>query len=877
MPDAPPTALLTSLALVLAFSCGKDKADPGPLQEDTAQLDPCDTPEVPAEATRRMGWQEDGTFISSGGRLVLPAGANLVLEGMPLDVVLHPDGTLAYVTIASSDKRRLLVMDLDLLEVVQQVDRSEAHTGLELSADATVLVATGGDDGTLEVFPVGEDGSLGEPALVDIAAALGEDLTVAGLALSPSGDTAWIGAYFQNLVVEIDLVSLSVTRSAELSTDAWDVAYVPGREELYVSDLGSDGVAVVDLSSFSEVATVGVSTSPAGLAVSSDGRTVYAAVSNGDTVVAVDTASRSVTLEARVAETDLLDEDGLPLPNSNVTSVWLDEASNRLFAARGSDNAVSVLAADTLELLGAFPVAMYPSDLELSADGRLVTVEYKGGGVGAGGGAKGLQDGSLTVIDVDGLDLVATTAEVSALYASPRERFPFECDGAFPVPVLPGQQSPIEHVILVVKENKTVDCLFGDMGEEVPGLTVDPENLRYPAETTPNQRALMKDFAFSDNFTSNTLESDSGHLILTATHLTHYTEWMWMETARNGGAVTWPTSDPTTPTVGNFFTHLVDQGVELQVYGEIVGMFVEAADGTQIIEHSDSDYPGGAFVNYAVPDQEKAEYLAERIAEGELATFSYVSFPNDHGNGTSTGSPTPESMVADNDVAVGILVDALSHSALWESSVVIVLQDDPQGCDDHVNAARTPLWVIGPWARRGYISPATADYHSVFATIEAILGVPPVGRPDAAAAPLWDMFTATPNLAPWTHIPRELPPEVNPMGVPGQELSDKLDFSGPDRNPELSPILDAYLLFKLGRITRQEAEERLTTEFLGAEEEDWEDYVEEAEEETFAFDRDFERYRAWARDHGLQEPERGLPQRKELLEDPDAAQDDDDD
>ena len=244
---------------------------------------------------------------------------------------------------------------------------------------------------------------------------------------------------------------------------------------------------------------------------------------------------------------------------------------------------------------------------------RAVIAAWRGGGIGPGEGAKGLQQGAVTVVELDGLDLDATTAEVMDQATSAADSFPYTCDGTFPVPTVAGQDRPIEHVVLIVKENKTLDCLFGDMGDEIPDLDVDASEQSYPDEATPNMRALIHQFNISDNFYTNALESDSGHILLTATHLTQYAEWMWMESSYDGTSFTWPIDDPSEPSVGTFFTHVLDSGLSLRTYGEIVGMFAETADGRTPMEYSDLDYPGGPVFNIGVSDVDKANYLAEEI------------------------------------------------------------------------------------------------------------------------------------------------------------------------------------------------------------------------------------------------------------------------
>ncbi|MCO4745357.1 MAG: SMP-30/gluconolactonase/LRE family protein [Proteobacteria bacterium] len=806
----------------------------GPTEVDVGQ-DPCFADDVPAEAERRFGWQDDGTFISIGGRLVMPAGPSLDLEHMPIDLVLSPDGATAYVVTVDRRTTALQVVDLDTLAVTQVLDRDNLHNGIVLDAAGTRLYVAGGADEGVEVFDIQSDGSLVEAGVIAVPGA-----TVAGLALSPDEQTLWTASFTDREAYALDTQTLTLSQTYSISTKGWDVAFVPQRNELYISDLNGSNVAVLDLASGTEVATLDLSMSPAGMAVSADGSTVFVAVSNGDRVAAIDTATASIRAEAQVTELDLLDEDGLPLPNSNVNSLWLE--GDRLYASRGSDNAVSVLDANTLDWLGAIPTAEYPTGLQVSSTGELVVAAYTGSGE---------QTGAVTRIDLDGLDLALAAEDVSDLYRSPIDRFGFECDGFFPIPTSPGQDSPIEHVILVVKENKTLDCLFGDL--EIDGLDVDPDSQRWDASLTPNQRALMQQFNASDNFYVDARESDSGHVFLTSAHLTHWVEWQWPETTRNSASLAWPLQDAAMPTVGNFFTHLYDHDKSFDIYGEIVGVSAAASDGTRMAEFTDPDYPGGPAVNYSATDEEKALYILEQIEDDGLADFTFVSFPNDHGAGTSPGIPSPESMVADNDRAVGVLVEGISHSGYWPSTVIIVLQDDPQGCGDHVNDSRSPLFVISPWAKRGYVSHTNTNFLSVFATMERILDVPPMGRPDAVAVPLWDFFQPTANVGGFTAIERE-PEVINQSSDLGADLT--FDFDGPDRDPRWGAFLDVYGKYTMGRITRAEADTLLTQPRMALDEEEWEELEEEAEEETFAFDKDWDWYQQWAADKGIELPQR---------------------
>ena len=187
----------------------------------------------------------------------------------------------------------------------------------------------------------------------------------------------------------------------------------------------------------------------------------------------------------------------------------------------------------------------------------------------------------------------------------------FECEGEFPVPTGPEKATPIEHVILIVKENKTFDCVFGDLDPDEHDVDVDPSLVRWGEQITPNLHALARRYAISDSFFVEAPNSDTGHLWLTATHLTEYVERVYLENDNLSISNGYPVTPPATPDVGNFFTHLMDLDVSLRIYGEIVGMLAQSKMGKGgVFQHSDAGYPGGKAAFVA-----RAKELAERYGD----------------------------------------------------------------------------------------------------------------------------------------------------------------------------------------------------------------------------------------------------------------------
>jgi hypothetical protein len=341
-------------------------------------------------------------------------------------------------------------------------------------------------------------------------------------------------------------------------------------------------------------------------------------------------------------------------------------------------------------------------------------------------------------------------------------------------------------VLVVVRENKTYDALLGDW----PRGDGDPEQCLYCGEETRNLRALLDFGASGDNYYSNAEVSLQGHYLLTAGIVNTWLEKHW--------PADWPLPieievflNPVSfPRSQFLFQNCLRNGVSFRVYGEAVGLGVDGlAFDERYVHWGPLDPP--VFWMFS----RDADKMAERIAEWEQGVFPSLLFmllPNDHHWGCTFPFPTPISMIADNDLATGMLIDWLSHSRYWSSSVVFIIEDDPQQGTDHVDAHRSILLVVSPWAKRGYVSPVHYSEANLHATIQHILGLPPLTVYDAVAQPMWDMFTNTPDYTPYTALPRTIPEEISLPGTNCAFASAGKNFLDPDEAEGLQEITRDY-------------------------------------------------------------------------------------
>ena len=786
--------LVPTLALGTMFACHTDRGG-----DETAPLPACEAESPAAESQIKVGVY-DGLVVLPDGRTLTPAGARTELGGFPADVAIastQSGRTVGLVTNAARNSRTLVVVDLASGALLSETTRTDAFPGIAV-ADQRIY-ASGGNSDRVDVYDLQEDGSLTPVQSLEVGA------YPTGLQLSADHTVLYVALFQDQAVVAFDVASGLQLRKFNLEFDAYGLALSPDGNTLWATGFGDQRVAAIDVES-SEVEHVSVGGNPAGVVVGADG-TAWVAVSNEDVVVALDGTSHAEIGRVDLRESAISSEDGV-LPGTSPSTLALAEDGATLYVTRAGDNAVGVIDIATLSVLGNIPTDWYPTGIAVRGD-TLVVSNGKGIGSGPnpdGVGASDHMTGTTNIIEYDAAQLPAWTAQVAENIAHPSTLAAFgDCVGTFPIPREPGDATPIEHVILLVRENKTYDSLLGDL--DLPEADRDDSLTQWPEYNTPNIHAIARTFTNHDNFYDNSESSVQGHLWLTSSFVSEYMERAWIEDYH--GVSTFADDSATVvgrPSFGTIFTHLIHHNVDMRNYGEIVGA-LDSVDGISVMSKTDLDYPG-TFFNTSVPDEEKAAYAAEQLfTRGDFPPFVYMLLPNDHGGGPYND----EVMMADNDYGTGLFLDALTKSPYWKNTVVFIVEDDPQSAVDHVDAHRSILMVVSPWAKRGHTSHVLTSYPSIFKTIEQILGVPPMNRYDAMATPLYDAFTSVPDYSVYDVVPRNYdnngvpvgptPPPRPPVDPVAKRLADEarrcLDLSGPDRNPFL---LDIQYADRFGRL-----------------------------------------------------------------------------
>jgi hypothetical protein len=372
-------------------------------------------------------------------------------------------------------------------------------------------------------------------------------------------------------------------------------------------------------------------------------------------------------------------------------------------------------------------------------------------------------------------------------------------------PLRPG--GPIKHVFYIVKENRTYDQVLGDD----PRGDGDPKLNLFGSQVTPNVHALVQRFPLLDHVFANSEASIDGHFWTSAGSVPDYVNKNWFQNyAGRQRPYDFPVYAVSFPDNGFLIDQATRQNISYYDYGEAIAGNIPLPDKdrtpaeTQAVaaKFANSDIGAGAGSCYpndgsigkdvitgqtvfdtippvgALPDAESRfrcfqTKLSAQLAINSVPTFNYMVLSNNHTRVLSAGAYTPRAMVADNDEALGRIVDLISHSSIWASSAIFVIEDDSQDGADHVDAHRIPAQVFSPYAKPGAVIHTRYDFPSVIHSMELIMGMHPLGFQDALGVPMYDAFQAKPdNAAPYTYIPSKINLlETNPATGPGARES----------------------------------------------------------------------------------------------------------
>lgn len=821
-----------------------------------------------ADGTRHVtpyattGHYAEGTSLVSG-RLITPVGRRTETGDFPTAIAVSPDRTVAVIANSGQGEgapaqtdEGLQVVDVDSGVVRQTVHDHEPEqptfyeSGLAWSADGKHLYATGGgndqvydytwDGDSLRLaqrwkssqragaptVPGSQNGGIpGTAPVVGDAAAYSR-----GLAVLPDGSTVLVTNEQGSTVAALSTEDGSLRWETTLGgpgqpAGAYPEAVVVSRDggTAYVATQGLNAIVGLDTGSGAITSTTPVGDHPVALTLAQRGTQLYVTNANDDSLSVLDVSGPVPTEAARVS-THLVPHEA---NGSTPDAVTVDDSTGTVYVANANDSAVRVLRADgaridpaKLRPVGAIPTGWYPTAVALAPRHRLLVASAKGLG-----GAPITSENQYIVNHRHGLlTTVAppTDAQLAAWTRTARRNLTYPArsnalrPAHSPIPdTAHAGQSPIKHVVLIVRENRTFDQVFGDL----KGRDADVE----PAYTefgrvddrgrtvTPNAHAIARRFALSQNFYSDGEASIQGHHWTAEGISSDYTEKSYLHYYSSRNHPYDPTAPVVYPRCGSVFQQLTRQGKTFRNFGELVGLATTQVPTTKTSPGARCATPGGAYdagsaasfdenlganlsltsVSDVDKEKEIEAALDPLVQTDQLPQFTYAVLGNDHTDGTAAGKKTPAAHVATNDLAIGRFVDYLSHTPQWKSTAVFVVEDDSQDGLDHRDGHRNILLVASPYAKEGALSSLHVSQASVLHTIELILGLEPMSSFTQFAAVPYDLFTAKPDLRPYTFRTPTYPMDkTNPDPQAGSAASVPIDLHAID---VAGPMLEAQI------------------------------------------------------------------------------------
>src|SRR5215467_7797729 len=776
---------------------------------------------VVAVRNRFVGVLQDGSILVPTGQQLTPAGTHIEVNDRPLGMAVSSDGSLvAVVTGSNFSARALHLIDVQSRTLKQTIAITNSFVGVAFNPGGDTIYVGGGPSNDVKIFKA-TNGVFAAAGTIPISGGP----QPSGLTLNADGSRLYVALNQTNEVGVIDTATLAIIKRVKAGSYPYTAVISADGKKVYVSNWGgripvagdftdsqnpvlvdhrtgipiSGTVSVLDTATNTIVKHIDVGLHPTGMTLSPSGDRVYVTNANSDTVSIIDTATDTVGKTIYVGEQG---PDRTPLLGASPNAVAVSPDGRTLFVANGARNAVAVVDADATAdaVRGSIPTGWYPMAVAIDRSG---TELFIGSGYGFGsiapttppGEGRSYTDrvGEVSIVDVPGRgDLARFTEQVRRNNLS----FPPDADGndgdqgndngpgndngqggpAGPIPRNLGQSSPIKHVFYIIKENRTYDQVLGDL----PQGNGDPSLVEFGRDVSPNHHALAEQFVLLDNYYGPGDQSALGHRWVLQSYPSD-----WVHKYGNGRNNQNPMLLGPTDAI---YDQAKARGLTVRAYGERGANTITPANATWTDIYNDWKF-GTSKVNIAaqaiivglrdvyhprypaaesrVPDQYRADIFLREFAQfeqnGNLPTLNLLLLYDDHTEGTSPGFPTPRAAVADNDSALGRIVDAISHSRYWKDSAIFVTEDDSQDGLDHVDGHRTVGLVVSPYVKHGRVDSTLYSIINVFRTVEQILGLPPANQFASAAEPMYSVFTPKPDLTPYTARPNQIPlNEMNP-------------------------------------------------------------------------------------------------------------------
>ncbi len=753
------------------------------------------------------GLQSNGQTLLPNGWSLRPAGQQIDLGDFPSRMELSPDGKFAAILHSGWGTHEIRIVAIAEKKMTSSVVVDQIFQGLRFSEDGSKLYVSGAEDECVYVY-LHQAGYLTLDRKVQIVDPK-QKFVVSALAGLESGNRLLVCGMLadQLAVMDVDASTKLATVQFPAGSFPFEVVVAPDKKRAMVSLWGKSSVAVVDLDSMTLAGQWSVRSHPTEMLFLDNGKHLLVGCSDDNSVVLLETENGT---SKEIIHTSLF---ATKRNGSTPNSLSVSPDQNVLVVANADNNNIAMF--DIRERgksksLGFIPVGWYPTSVRFADQGQKILVT-NGKGLASRDNAKGpnplreppasireyiggLFKGTLSIIPSPSpAQMIKWTKDAYAGSPLRNDEQPnlqaLATDSIIPSRV--GEPCPIKHCFYIIKENRTYDQVFGDIkqGNGDPNLCIFPESV------TPNHHALVKEFVLLDNFYVESEVSADGHEWSMAAYATDFVERVWPLNYRGGKGKIAYTSEGgyeiAFPSSGYIWDKCKKSNVSYYSFGEFIqngakGMPAKARVAA-LEGHFDPLYRS---YDLDFMDVDRAKRFAEKLLEferdGNLPQFIVLRLPNDHTVGTKVGKKTPTAMVADNDLALGQIVETISKSKYWSESAIFVVEDDAQNGSDHVDAHRTVALAISPYVRRGTVDSTLYSTSSMLRSMELILGLEPMTQFDAAANPMYKSFGKSRQMSSYNHLPAQVDLNATNSALAwGSHESEKMNFAVEDAADDL--------------------------------------------------------------------------------------------
>jgi DNA-binding beta-propeller fold protein YncE len=764
------------------------------------------TPQLQTPKRAQVGPVPDGSFLLNTGWSLHPAGKTIPLSTLPMSTATSPDGRRMAVLNGGYLPASVDYLDMETTSKTASVSITDGWRGLAFSEAGTKLYAGNGARASITEFAINGE-QLTVSKKIDLFP--GEPLQTPHLIadILARNNHLLVLDTLQDRIFEVDPALGKVTRTIPVAHNPYAMLMAPDRKSVFVSSWTTATVVQYALPNGKELVRIPVGAHPTEMVWLAHNRLAVACANTNFVFILGKDRQGQWRLQEK------LNLALTPRQPVGMTPSSLSVSANRqtLYVACSDANAIAVadVSGKESKVAGYIPTGWYPTTVRTLRDGRLLVLNGKGSGSHPNPDGPspfkwpvkgqsprmeyvaGIQTGTASIIsaftqkELDGY--TRTVIANSPYHDSLLDNAGIPAGN--PIPDHIGAPTPIKHVILLMKENRTYDQVLGDMKEG----NGDPNLVLFGEKVTPNHHKLARDFVLFDNFYVNADVSEDGLYWTTSAIASDSNQRTWpMGYARRMYTEHGDTLEGARSAPGGFlWNKATEAGVSFFNYGFFAKNLPHPPDsGIQIRDVADPVLKPHTSLYFRQHDRTFSDIkriqvflsdLAGWEKKGDMPQLIVMTIGNDHTEGMRPGIRSPISCVADNDQSVGIMVEGLSKSKFWGSTAMFVLEDDAQDGADHVDSHRSLAYVISPYARHHVVDSTLYNTTSVLRSIELILGLKPMTMFDAAARPMSNAFANTPDMSTYTNEPPRVPLDVkNPMTGPLADRSNKLDFSESD-------------------------------------------------------------------------------------------------